>query len=207
MTKTQFLDRIKAGISSLPREDKEKYLEYYSEMVDDRMEEGMTEEEAVADIGSTSDIVAQILREGSSQSQAQNQEKPISDKLKDNIDSDARPWIIAAVVLTSPVWVPILFGLASGLIGIAAGVFSAIAAFYASAVGVFAAGVACIVKAFFVTLAGETVAYVGAGLLCMGISLLLFLLGNLCIKLTVKLIKLTVNFVKSKLGKKKEGTR
>ncbi len=205
MTKSQFLDRIKAGIASLPQGDKEKYLEYYSEMVDDRMEEGMTEEEAVADIGSTSDIIAQILRKSPSKAQTQNQEKPILEKMNEHIDSDTRPWIIAVAVLTSPVWVPILIGLAGGLIGLAAGVFSAIVAFYASAVGVFAAGVACIIKAFFTALAGEIIAYVGAGLLCMGISLLLFLFGNLCMKLAVKLIKFTVKFVKSKLSRKKEG--
>lgn len=204
MTKSQFLDRIKAGIASLPQGDKEKYLEYYSEMVDDRMEEGMTEEGAVADIGSPSDIIAQILREAPSKAKEENKEKTITEKLNEHIDSDTRPWIIAVVVLTSPIWVPILFGLASGLIGIAAGVFSAIIAFYASAVSVLAAGIACIVKAFFTALTGEIIAYVGAGLLCIGISILLFLLGNLCVKLTVKLIKLAVEFVKSKLGKKKE---
>jgi len=207
MTKSQFLDRIKAGIASLPQGDKEKYLEYYSEMVDDRMEEGMTEEEAVADIGSASDIIAQILREAPSKPKDENKEKTIAEKLNEHIDNDSRPWIIAVVVLTSPIWVPILFGLASGLIGIAAGVFSAIVAFYAAAVSVLAAGIACIVKAFFTALTGEIIAYVGAGLLCIGISILLFLLGNLCVKLTVKLIKLAVEFVKSKLGKKKEGAK
>ena len=50
MNKTEFLNELKDGLSGLPREDVEERLSFYGEMIDDRVEEGMTEEEAVAGI-------------------------------------------------------------------------------------------------------------------------------------------------------------
>lgn len=52
MTKQEFLLRIRNGLAALPKEDIEKSVEYYREMIDDRMEDGLSEEEAVAAIGS-----------------------------------------------------------------------------------------------------------------------------------------------------------
>ena len=46
---------------SLPQGDVEERLTFYSEMIDDRMEEGISEEEAVCEIGSVDEIVSQII--------------------------------------------------------------------------------------------------------------------------------------------------
>ena len=47
----------------MPTEDMERFIAYYSEMIDDRMEDGMTEEEAVAMMDTPDDAVDQILEE------------------------------------------------------------------------------------------------------------------------------------------------
>ena len=44
-----FLDGLKKQLSCLPRQDLAEHLSFYGEMIDDRMEEGITEEEAVAE--------------------------------------------------------------------------------------------------------------------------------------------------------------
>ena len=63
MTKNEFLTELRAALAGLPEEDVEKSLEYYSEMIDDRIEDGLSEEESVADLGSIEDIRKQILKD------------------------------------------------------------------------------------------------------------------------------------------------
>ena len=48
MNKQEYLSAIRVRIPKMPTEDMERFIAYYSEMIDDRMEDGMTEEEAVA---------------------------------------------------------------------------------------------------------------------------------------------------------------
>ncbi len=51
MNKREFLQKLENGLSGLPREDIEQRLSFYAEMIDDRIEDGFSEEEAVAGIG------------------------------------------------------------------------------------------------------------------------------------------------------------
>lgn len=63
MTKQAFIDALTKGLSSLSKEDREQIVEYYSEMISDRMEDGLSEEAAIEDVGSWEDIAQQILLE------------------------------------------------------------------------------------------------------------------------------------------------
>ena len=60
MLKQEFLVQLRKGLSCLPKQDMEERLTFYSEMIDDRMEEGLSEEDAVMAVGSIADIIAQI---------------------------------------------------------------------------------------------------------------------------------------------------
>ena len=42
MTRTEFLDELKNLIKDYPAEETEKSIEYYGEMIDDRIEDGMS---------------------------------------------------------------------------------------------------------------------------------------------------------------------
>lgn len=61
MNKQQFLETIRRSIGHLPAREAEQSLEYYAEMIDDYVENGMTEEQAVEAIGSPEDIAARII--------------------------------------------------------------------------------------------------------------------------------------------------
>ena len=63
MNKKDFLDRLRNGLSGLPQENIEERLRIYSEIIDDRMEEGFTEEQAVSAVGTVEQIVSQIVAE------------------------------------------------------------------------------------------------------------------------------------------------
>ena len=63
MTKTEFVLELASKLSLLPWEEIEDRISFYVEMIDDRMEEGVSEEEAVAAIGSVDEIASQIIAE------------------------------------------------------------------------------------------------------------------------------------------------
>lgn len=61
MNSAQFSCALKEQLVRLPRKEVKKWLEYYTEQILDRTEEGMSEEEAVADVGQPEEIAEQIL--------------------------------------------------------------------------------------------------------------------------------------------------
>lgn len=63
MNKNEFLRALEKGIAGLTEEERRRTLDFFSEMVDERLEEGMSEEEAVASIGSVDEIIENVLAE------------------------------------------------------------------------------------------------------------------------------------------------
>lgn len=63
MNKTEFLVELKEKLSGIPQNEAADRLVFYGEMIDDRVEDGLTEEEAIAQIGSVNEIASQILSE------------------------------------------------------------------------------------------------------------------------------------------------
>jgi len=61
MTRVEFLTQLDHKLSALSKEEADQYLDYYAEMLADRMEDGMSEEEAVASLESVDTIAARIL--------------------------------------------------------------------------------------------------------------------------------------------------
>ena len=60
MNKQEFLSALRNTLSALPQKDIEERITFYGEMIDDRMEEGINEEDAVAEIGTVDEIKTQI---------------------------------------------------------------------------------------------------------------------------------------------------
>ena len=52
MTKQLFLNELSAALHGLSREERYRTLSYYDELIDDRVEDGQSEEEAVESLGS-----------------------------------------------------------------------------------------------------------------------------------------------------------
>ena len=94
MNKMQFLLELDIMLSQLSETEKVDWLRFYSEMIEDRMEEGLSEEEAVAAIGTVRDIAAQITAD-----------QPAGTAKKRN------PWMVLLLILGSPIWIAILASL------------------------------------------------------------------------------------------------
>ena len=52
MNKKGFLEKLKSELNGYSPEEVDRSIAFYSEMIDDRIEDGANEEEAVASIGS-----------------------------------------------------------------------------------------------------------------------------------------------------------
>ena len=94
MTKKDFLAALRRKLRAVPQAELRERLGFYSEIIDDKMEEGLTEGEAVADVGNVDKIAEQILAEV---------DIPVK-----NSKTHASPWQIVLLIIGSPVWLSIL---------------------------------------------------------------------------------------------------
>ena len=198
MTKQEFLDSLRNSLSGLPREDAEERLSFYDEMIDDRMEEGLTEEEAVAGLGTADQIADQILAD-----------IPLTRLVKERIKPkrSLRAWEIVLLVLGFPVWFPILIALAAVAFSVYVVIWSVIVSLYAVdlALAVTAlAAVALGVSRIFQGRLAEAAAWIGGGFVCAGLAVLLFLGCNQAAKGAVVLTKKIGKWIKSLFVRRKD---
>ena len=69
MTKIEYLKMLKRALKPITNAEREKSLAYFSEVIDDRMEEGVSEEAAVAELESIDAAAERIITESSAQGQ------------------------------------------------------------------------------------------------------------------------------------------
>lgn len=167
MNKQEFLAQLRKGLSGLPQEDIEERLTFYGEMLEDRMEEVFTEEEAVAAIGDVDEIVLQTVAE-----------IPLAKIAKERIKPKRRmkAWEIVLLALGSPIWLAL--GLAAAVVfALYLALWAVVAALWAvwGAIAVCAVGSVpvCVVLAARGGIAGG-LAILAAGFVCAGLSIFLF---------------------------------
>lgn len=104
MNKAEYLDTLREKLTETAISNIDSRIEFYSEMIDDRMEDGMTEEEAVASMESIDSIVA-----------TSKLEKPITTLVKEKVKESKKKaeksghtglWIVLAII-GFPVWFPL----------------------------------------------------------------------------------------------------
>ena len=98
MTKNEFLSSLRSKLQGLPPADIDERVSFYEEMIDDRIDEGESEETAVAKIGNVDDIVMDIAKD-----------TPLVKLVKEKIKPKRRikAWEIVLLVLGFPLWFPL----------------------------------------------------------------------------------------------------
>lgn len=168
MKRLDFLLQLRERLSCLPQSDTEERLTFYNEMIDDLMEEGLSEQEAVAQIGNVDEIVSQIL-----------QDTPLSTLVKERIKPKQRmkAWQILLLAVGSPLW----FSLLTAAFAVAISLYAVLWVLVICLWAVFAAVAACalgglvgggIFAATGNRLAG--IATIGAAIVCAGVAIFLF---------------------------------
>lgn len=98
MKKQEFLSLLKKRLSSLPKKEIEERVSFYSEMIDDRMEDGMSENEAVRDIGGPELVSSEVLKITPKKQRG----KIKREKKETNLT------LILLLALGFPIWLPLL---------------------------------------------------------------------------------------------------
>lgn len=127
MTKDEYLSELRAGLAAFSKDEVDRAVSFYEEMVDDRVEAGVSEEEAVGSLEPPAEAAARIISE-----------MPAVPRAAARLRSPKTPrsWFVAfivAAVIGSPVWIPLTLGVIMAVIGCSIGLFGLLVAVWAIA--------------------------------------------------------------------------
>lgn len=168
MSKQEFLAQLRKGLAGLSQNDIEERLTFYSEMIEDRKEEGLTEEEAVLAIGSIDEIVAQAVAE-----------VPLAKTTKEKIKPKRKlsAGEIVLLALGSPIWLSLSIAAIAVILSLYISLWAVIISLWAvfiSLVTFFIGGVLSCIVLLAVGKGTSGVAMLSAGIVCAGLSIFMF---------------------------------
>ena len=170
MDKASWLSALRAALAGLPEADITRSADYYTELIEDGMEDGQSEFEAVSALPDPEEAARQILLE-----------QPLGRVVQVKAARRKRSaWEIILLVLGSPVWLPLLLSLAVLLLTAYLLVWVAVLVLWTfdlSAGFVAVAGpVGLVLGILNGTLSGGLFSF-GLGLIGAGVAILLFFAG------------------------------
>lgn len=166
MTKLDFILALHEQISDLPKADVEEQLRFYSEMIEDRMEEGIDEETAVEAVGSVQEIAAQIRADF----------VPCDTKIASH-KRTMQWWEILLLIVGSPVWVSLLIAAAAVVLSLYVSLWAVVVSLWAVFGSVIGCSIAFCAASAVLMITGECLpgfALLGAGLLCAGLAIFMY---------------------------------
>lgn len=198
MTKLEFLEELKKGLSGLPQEDIDERIDFYSEMIDDKIEEGILEAEAVASIGNVQDIVSQIVAEA-----------PIFKLVKERVKpkTKLKPLEIVLLAVGSPIWFSLLVAFLAVVLSLYISLWAVIISLWAVFVSLIASSFAGLVGGAVLSLTGNGasgLALMGVSLVVLGVGILFFFACKAATKGAVILTKKMILWFKNALLRKEK---
>lgn len=164
MTRDEFLGRLGELLACLPAEQVEETKAFYAEAIADRMEDGMSEEEAVAAMGTPREVAEATLDDLPAVPRA---------IAKTRRRSTALLWVLT--IVGSPVWVPLLLAFAAVAVTVYVCIWvlalcvwviaATLGAVGATSLALVAAGVAVGHVPYVIVMLGCGLAFVGVALL------------------------------------------
>ncbi len=198
MTQSDFICELNSRLSGLPEEDINKSIDYYCELINDYIEDGKSEEEAVAALGSIDDIVNQIYTDTPLM-------KLVKSKVKPN--RAFRTWEIILLILGSPIWLSIVLAFAACVLAICISFWAVIVSLFATSFAL-AVSVVAIVIASFVLLFSKSFAqfaiFLGCAFVICGVCILLFIASKYLVKCAILMVKGFFRLLKKSFVKKEE---
>lgn len=194
MNKQAFLAQLRKGLSGIPQGDIEERVTFYGEIIDDRIEEGLSEEDAVGAIGPVDAIISQILAEAAPATAKTAKQKK---KLK--------AWEIVLLVLGCPLWLSLLIAAFAVIFSLYASLWSVIVSLWAAFAAVIGCAFSGMVAGIGFTLGGDALtglAIIAAGLVCTGLAIFLFFGCKAATKGALLLVKKIVLWLKNCLVRK-----
>lgn len=165
MKKNEFLAELRERLNGLSEEDLKRSLDYYAEMIDDRMEDGLAEDEAVDAVGTPGEIAGVILGE-----------MPLTKLVKARVKTKGRmaAWEIVLLVLGSPLWLALLLALFAVVLSLYIALWSIVISLWAVELALGATVLVGVVALPFSLIQGNVwagVALLGAGVFAAGLCM------------------------------------
>ncbi len=192
MNKIDFICEMNSRLYGLPEEDINKSIDYYCELIEDNVEDGKSEEDAVAALGDINEIVSQIMLD-----------IPLTKLVKAKVKPSRtlRVWEVIFLVLGSPIWLSLLIALFSVVLAVYISIWAVVVSFYAVVLSLAVSTLAVIVGVFVSLFKGlflNSLIFLSLTLICAGLTMLLFIgtnffargtfiLGKLCVKGTKRM--------------------
>ena len=200
MTKNEFLSELRRLIDQLPPQDIQKSLDFYAEIIDDRIESGMSEEEAVAAMAPFDEITEQILMDIP---------LPRLVKAKLRPSRALRVWEIVLLILGFPLWLPLLISAIAIVFSVYAVFWSVILSLYAVDLAFAVSAIASLPAAILLFCTGEPLFglfFLGTLLILGGLTIGWFFLCKYATMGTWWLCKRTMLGIKSLFIRKENHT-
>lgn len=186
MHKDAFLQLLRKRLSGLSRQEREERLSFYREMIEDRMEEGLSEEAAVAAVGSADEIAGQIVYE-------------YAPKKKNNGGK------LALILAGSPLWFPLLLAVLAVALAVLIALWAVVIALWAAFVGIAGSAVGGILGGGIYMVVIDVpggLLLLSCGMICIGLAIFAFFGCKAVSKAMVWLTQKTVKWCKACFGKK-----
>ena len=167
MDKLQLIKTLQVGLKKMPAYEIDRTISYYLEAVDDRMEDGMTEHDAVASLGDIDQIISETLID-----------MPITTLIKERIDSSRerasseKLWKVLAVC-SFPITVPLLFALVVTIAALGFALFAVIVSLLLVVFALALCGAVGLIGGFYCMLGSNIltgIALIGAGVAALGLA-------------------------------------
>lgn len=198
MTKNEFFSVIEKRLRGLPQDDLKKSLDYYGEMIADRMEDGLSEEEAVAALGSVDDIVYDIADGASIVSIVKSKVKP---------KKTLKAWQTVLIILGSPIWLSLIVAVLAVFLCAYVVLWSAVFTLYLVTLSAAISALGCLLGSAALLFTGyplQGALALGAFLVCVGLTIPLLFLSNRVAKGAVLLSKNILRGIKRRFVVKEE---
>lgn len=190
MNKSEFLNELSERLNTLPESEAEKTINYYSEMIDDRIEDGETEQDAVKAIGSIDDAVRNAMSQ-----------VPLTGLVKQSVKRNLSLNIpvIILLVLGSPIWLSLLIALFAIIFALYVTIAAVIISLFAVVAAFTISGIASILASPFLISVSlySSAALLSCGLVISGLSIFAFFAAFILSKYIIRFTKFVIIKIKS----------
>ena len=180
MKKTEFLEELRKALIGFPKEEVDGRIAFFAEMIDDRIEDAMSEDDAVKDIGTVEEITKQIISE-----------IPLSKLVKQKIKSNSHSALsVTLISFGAVVWLPVLISLLASAFAIYVSLLSIVISLWACVAALGVCGVGGVLLSPVLPFLGQgntALLILSASLLSLGTAVFIFFASVHLTRLTLRL--------------------
>ena len=169
MKKNEFIRELKYRLSGYPRDVVVNAVNYYTECIEDAVEDGRDEEEAVAALGSMDEIVRNTLRD-----------VPLTKLVKERVSPKRKltGFEVIILILGFPIWFPLLIAAWAIFFAFYVVIWSLVFTIAVTSIALIAAGIVAFIGSIgtiYTGAFGPAVFGMGSGLICFAVGLFMVL--------------------------------